>query len=410
MTGKRTAIKVQPDFQRDENQMSRIILSILLVVLLSPGFVSAQVKVRVFADRKPSGVSLLADKGRFELDIYDGTPTVVEPGDLVVFAMYGDRIAVKLKNSVSFTVDSLIVRGLGVNDLFFLRVNGTPGERRHYSGSLKCYADLGVMVLINLCDQEEYVAGVVRTEGGPGRRIEYLKSQALLARTYLYRHLDRHLIDGYNLCDHTHCQAFNGVTSDSLVLRAVKETRNQVILAADSTLIISAFHSNCGGETSTSDFVWLSSHAYLKKVNDPYCQKSPNARWKKTIPLAEWESYLKRSGFQGPGKTPLSYNFVQDKRQNNYKAGSFSIPFNRIRNDFDLKSSFFSVTREGNSIILRGRGYGHGVGLCQEGAMVMAARGFLSDEIIKFYYSDVIITDVKNARPLKVIKTINSSD
>ena len=129
----------------------------------------------------------------------------------------------------------------------------------------------------------DYIAGVVRTEGGPGRRIEYLKSQALLVRTYLYRHSDRHIIDGYNLCDNTHCQAFNGVTSDSLILRAASETRDQVILAADSSLIISAFHSNCGGETSTSDFVWLSGHAYLKKVTDPYCIKSPNTHWKKGL-------------------------------------------------------------------------------------------------------------------------------
>jgi len=381
--------------------MSRIILNILLIVLFMPAVATAQVKVRIFADRKPSAASLSVDHGRFELDISDGTPVVIEPGDPVVFAMYGGRIAVKLRNSVSFTVDSLTVRGLTGTDHFFLRVSGNQEERRHYSGSLKCYADLGVMVFINICDTEDYLAGVVRTEGGPGKRIEYLKSQALLARTYLFRHTDRHLIDGYNLCDLTHCQAFNGITSDSLVLKAVSETKDQVILASDSTLIISAFHSNCGGETSTSDNVWLSSHANLKKVNDPYCGKSPNARWKKTIPLAEWQSYLKRSGFSPAGNTAHSYNFVQDTRQEEYQIGSFSIPFNRIRNDFNLKSSFFSVTRAGNLIIFSGRGYGHGVGLCQEGAMVMAARGFKSEEIIKFYYSDVIITDIKNIRYLK---------
>lgn len=381
--------------------MSRIILNILLIFLLKPAPAPAQVKVRVFADRKPSTASFSAEQGAYELDIYDGSPVAIEQGDPVIFAIYGGRIAVKLRNSVSFTVDSLTVRRHAGNGRFFLRVNGDPGERRYYGGSLKCYADLGVMVFINICEEEEYIAGVVRTEGGPGKRIEYLKSQALLARTYLYRHLDRHLIDGYNLCDNTHCQAFNGITSDSLVLRAVSETGNRVILAADSTLIISAFHSNCGGETSTSDFVWLSSHAYLKKVIDPWCLKSPNARWKKTITLSEWEACLKRLGFKPEGKTAQSYNFGQDTRQDLYRTGSFSIPFNSIRNDLNLKSAFFSVTREGNSIILSGRGYGHGVGLCQEGAMVMAARGFKSDEIIKFYYSDVIITDIKNSKPLK---------
>ncbi|HNY51906.1 MAG TPA: SpoIID/LytB domain-containing protein [Bacteroidales bacterium] len=381
--------------------MSRIILNIMLIVILMPAVARAQVKVRIFADRKPSAVSLSVDQGRFELDIYDGSPVAIEAGSPVILALYEGRIAVKLRNSASFMIDSLTVRGLEGNDRFFLRINGNQGERRHYSGSLKCYADLGVMVLINICSEDDYIAGVVRTEGGPGKRIEYHKSLSLLARTYLYRHFDRHLIDGYNICDNIHCQAFNGISSDSLIMRAVLETRRQVILAADSSLIISAFHSNCGGETCTSDFVWLSSYAYLKNVNDPYCIKSPNAHWKKTIPLAEWESYLRRSGFNPEGKTVQSYNFVQDTRQKEYRIGSFSIPFNRIRNDLNLKSSFFSVSREGNSVILRGRGYGHGVGLCQEGAMVMAARGFKSDDIIKFYYSDVIISDVKNAKALK---------
>jgi stage II sporulation protein D len=59
------------------------------------------------------------------------------------------------------------------------------------------------------------------------------------------------------------------------------------------------------------------------------------------------------------------------------------------------------VVKEGNLITFKGRGYGHGVGLCQEGAMVMAARGFKYSEIIRFYYSDVIISDIKNARILK---------
>ena len=381
--------------------MSRIFLNILLLVFLLPFMAPAQVKVRVFADRKPSSASLSVIHGKFELDTYDGSTVFIEKGDPLILALYGGRIAVKLRNSVSFTVDSLTVRGLTGRDDFSLRINDGPGERRYYSGSLKCIADLGVMVFTNICGVEEYVAGVVRTEGGPGRRIEYLKSQAILARTYLYRHTDRHMIDGYNLCDNTHCQAFHGITSDSLILRAAWETRDQVILASDSTLIISAFHSNCGGETSTSDFVWLAGHAYLKKVSDPYCLKSPNAHWKKSIPLAEWESYLKRSGYVPSGNTGRSYNFAQNTRHNEYRIGSFSIPFNKIRNDLNLKSSFFSVSHEGSSIVLRGRGYGHGVGLCQEGAMVMAARGFKSGEIIKFYYSDVIVTDVKNVKPLK---------
>jgi stage II sporulation protein D len=68
-----------------------------------------------------------------------------------------------------------------------------------------------------------------------------------------------------------------------------------------------------------------------------------------------------------------------------------------MRSDLNLRSTFFSVYAVGDSIILKGRGYGHGVGLCQEGSMAMAAKGFDYREIIRFYYSGVIITDIKNA-------------
>ena len=209
------------------------------------------------------------------------------------------------------------------------------------------------------------------------------------------------MIDGYNLCDNTHCQAFNGISSDTLIDRAAVETKGLVVLDSDSILIISAFHSNCGGETSTSDFVWLSGHSYIKKVIDPYCIKSPNATWRKSIPLTEWETYLRKSGFAAVGTVVPSYNFSQLTRQNDYRIGSFSLPFGQIRNDLNFRSAFFSVIQEGNSITFKGRGYGHGVGLCQEGAMVMAARGFRYDDIIKFYYSGVIITDIKNTKVFK---------
>jgi stage II sporulation protein D len=372
----------------------------ILFILLS-GIVTGQVRVRIFANQKPSSALLTVAEGKYELDVYDGKSISLTAGDPVILAMYDNKIAVKIRNSVSFMCDSLTVKGLTGNDSFYFRVNGSSIVRQLYSGDLQCISDLGVLVFINICDVEQYIAGVVRTEGGPGKRIEYLKSQAVLARTFMYKHFERHLIDRYNLCDNTHCQAFNGISTDTLISRAALETKGLVVLDHDSTLIISAFHSNCGGETSTSDFVWLSGNSYVKKVIDPYCVKSPNATWRKTIPLTEWEAYLKKSGFVPVGTTAPSYNFSQLTRQNNYRIGSFSLPFGQIRNDLNLRSAFFSVVKEGNLITFKGRGYGHGVGLCQEGAMVMAARGFKYSEIIRFYYSDVIISDIKNARILK---------
>jgi stage II sporulation protein D len=110
---------------------------------------------------------------------------------------------------------------------------------------------------------------------------------------------------------------------------------------------------------------------------------------------------LKKSGYKATGNDTSSYSFSQLTRQNDYRIGNFSLPFRQIRNDLNLRSTFFSVFREGELIVFKGRGYGHGVGLCQEGAMVMAARGFKFSDIIGFYYSGVIISDIKNAKIVK---------
>jgi stage II sporulation protein D len=293
------------------------------------------------------------------------------------------------------------------NDNFSLRINIQTSLRQYYSGDLKCFPDLATLVMINICDMERYIAGVVMSEGGSGKNIEYFKSQAVIARTYMYRYIDKHLYDGYNVCDNTHCQAFNGTSSDSILNRAAIETKGLVILDQDSTIIESAFHSNCGGETASSGDVWLTVQPYLKKVIDPYCLSSRNAVWRKSIGLNEWIEFINESGFSGKTDDPSVFSFSQKSRLSDYKTGSFTIPLTIIRSELNLRSTFFSVYPEGDSIILRGRGYGHGVGLCQEGAMVMALKGFKFNQIIEFYYSGVLISDIKNAVILPVNSTVD---
>ena len=100
--------------------------------------------------------------------------------------------------------------------------------------------------------------------------------------------------------------------------------------------------------------------------------------------------------FSEPDKVTM-LNFSQITRLSDYRVGTFSIPLMEIRTDLGLRSTFFSVKVEGDSVILNGRGYGHGVGLCQEGAMAMASKGFDFKKIIEFYYKGVVILDIKYA-------------
>lgn len=377
--------------------MYKKLILILLINTLFILFTEGQVRIRLFSSQTPESALFSVTGGRYELITYNGGSLSVTKDESVLITRFNGKLAVKKGNEKGFTCDSLLLLGKTGNDLFSLRINDGFPIRQFYSGDLQCYPDLGTLLMINNCNIETYISGVVKAEGGSGRNKEYIKTQAILARTYMYKYFDKHLPDMYNVCDNTHCQAFNGLSRDSLINRAALETRGLVILDHDSTLIISAFHSNCGGETAAPADVWLTSLPYLKTVEDTYCTTSRNASWEKRMSLNEWIVLMKKSGYGGQTDNPAAFTFIQKKRQGNYRTGSFTVPLITLRTELNLRSTFFSVYADGDSVIIKGRGYGHGVGLCQEGAMAMAKDGLGYRQIIDFYYSDILITDIKNA-------------
>ena len=357
-------------------------------------FCQEQVRIRLFSNPGTELAVFTVLSGRYEMNTFSGSPGIAEPGEIVIVTRYGNSLYLKVRNREPMICDSLFFIGIIGNDSFSLRVQGVM---RYYSGDLHCFHDLGSLFLINLTDIEEYVAGVVLAEGGSGKNIEYFKTQAVIVRTYMYRYFDKHATDHFNLCDNTHCQVYNGITTDTIILHAALSTKGEVILGPDSTLIIAAFHSNCGGETAPSESVWLTDEPYLKKVTDPFCTASRNAKWQMTMSRDAWTGYFEKMGYSGDEDNPALLNFSQKTRMTEFRAGSFSLPLRQMRIDLNLRSSFFSVTASGDSVIISGRGYGHGVGLCQEGAMSMALKGFDYRQIINFYYSGVIIADVGEA-------------
>jgi stage II sporulation protein D len=377
--------------------MGRLKILVLFVLSVISTLVSAQVKIRLFANQSPESALFSVTKGRYILNGFNGESLTLSEGESVVVSRFNGKLALKSRNSIGFLSDSVILSGLTGDDNFSLRVNGQKSVRQYYSGDLKCFPDMETLVMINISDIERYIAGVVKAEGGSGKNIEYFKSQAVIARTYMYKYMDKHISDGYNVCDNTHCQVFNGSSSDSILNEAAMETKGLVILDQDSMLIESAFHSNCGGETASSEDVWLTGKTYLKKVIDPYCTSSRNSVWKKSITLNEWIDFIKRSGYTGKCDDVSVFSFSQKSRVSDYRVGSFTIPLTTIRTELKLRSTFFSVIPSGDSVVFSGRGYGHGVGLCQEGAMVMAAKGFDFSQIIDFYYSGIGISNIKNA-------------
>ncbi|UCG28704.1 MAG: SpoIID/LytB domain-containing protein [Bacteroidales bacterium] len=290
--------------------------------------------------------------------------------------------------------DKVELRGIMPDNSFYIRPVSPGLEEREYDGNLLLKTDLERLLILNITGMENYIAGVVQTEGGEGNLPEYYKTQAIICRTYTFGHIQRHEGEGFNLCDGVHCQAYKGRCShESIIYSGTIQTSDLVIIDQDSTLITAAFHSNCGGMTASSKSVWLSDKPYLQPVRDPFCTNHKNSIWQFKISLDDWLNYLIRNGVAGERINSRELSFRQDVRKEYYIVSGVKIPFSKIREDWNLRSSFFDIGISGTEVILEGRGYGHGVGLCQEGAMEMAQSGKNYNTIITFYYRGVSVVE-----------------
>jgi len=308
----------------------------------------------------------------------------------------GDSLVIVFHDGKKLLVNEIRITSENKYAYFRLGHNIKPTNFRQYDDGIILKNRFGNLLLINEVDMNDYLCGVIEKEAGKKKHPEYYKTQAVLCMTYWAKARPNHVLEGFELCDGVHCQAYMGKSSAvPAIINAVASTEGLIACDTSGMPVTAVFHSNCGGETEAAENVWSSSRPYLKPVKDPYCTSSPNASWTKSVSGDEWIKYLKANGFRTDSIKDLSeYGFVQENRTKYYKVKNDSIPFVKLRNELKLKSSFFSVTTGEGKITLYGRGYGHGVGMCQEGAMQMAKKGKDFEEILHFYFTGVELKSI----------------
>ena len=365
-------------------------------MLLSSSIFGRTIWVSLYNNRQIRSVVVSAYNGPLTV-IADGIEQFTIPFGQAFYAGLRDgKIWISDMNGQTGSYEKLMVQGVDSLSVVRMRPVSPQAEARNYEETVSLTVDVDRIQLINHIDEERYIAGVIEAETGQGQSREFYKAKAIICRTYLYGHFDRHENEGFHLCDEVHCQAYKGqCRSRNVILQAVLATQN-IILAdrKESKPILAAYHSNCGGETESAQNAWQNKLPYLTPVNDPYCTSTSNARWQKTVSLDEWIKYLMKNGFKPNPNIVTDFSFQQVRRIPNYKVNNFTMPVRVIRNDWQLRSTFFSISVEDGIVVFRGRGYGHGVGLCQEGAMEMGRRGFKYAEIINFYYKNVKMVSV----------------
>jgi stage II sporulation protein D len=277
---------------------------------------------------------------------------------------------------------------------------------------------------------EDYVLGVMRAEGTMETEPEALKALAIAIRTFAVRNRGRHAKDGFDFCSTTHCQRFT-VGRDPTVregaatlVAAVRTTEGQVMLDDHNQIVESYFGASCGGETANVADLWgVTPPVYLRGVRDEYCVTGPHAKWQDVITRANLLRALQSDARTDVGNRldqirishrdetgRAEFIILEGEHRKTVRGWDFKIIVGRVLGWHVLKSSRFELARAGTNFVFRGSGFGHGLGLCQEGAHVMAARGASYQKILEKYFPGTRVNrDAERARRGDTV-TANATD
>lgn len=363
-------------------------------------FFSQKIRVGIFTDQKVESIGVIVTSGSYDL-ISDSLLKSITSSDTVDFKIENkSNISIYLNHIFFINIEKIKLVQSDSNSIINFKPYIPNLKSRSYEGDFELVISNGFLRLVNTIEIDSYLKGVLESESGSHQPLEYYKAQAIISRTYAIKNFKKHAKDNFNLCDRTHCQAYlNKRKAELLIDSAIINTKGILMQDNNNALAPTFFHANCGGQTSETDLVWREKIVFLKSIKDTFCTKTKQAKWEKRISLEKWCEFLDDKynfPINDSASIQLMNKFKQPSRLTFYLDSKYGIPLTSLRQKFNLKSTFFSTEISGEDILLRGRGFGHGVGLCQEGAMEMAKQGFLFNQILDYYYKGMNLVYVKN--------------
>ena len=323
-------------------------------------------------------------------------------------------------------------------------------EEQTFTGMLRFIVHEDKICAINELSVEEYLTSVISSEMSDSSSLELLKAHAVISRSWLlaqikHRHeesesgsgffsfikKDNELIRWYDREDHTifdvcaddHCQRYQGITKQTKqqAREAVRQTKGEILMSGKE-ICDARFSKCCGGVTEEYRYCWENiNKPYLVSIQDPYCNTTDESvlrqvlnnydqethdfyRWTVTVSKEKVRRLLMEKLHVDLGSIVTMEALERGKsgRISRLKIigteSSFTIgkelEIRRILSDSHLYSSAFDIEVTDTAFVLHGKGWGHGVGLCQIGAAVMGEKGFKYDEILLFYYKNAEIKKI----------------
>lgn len=300
---------------------------------------------------------------------------------------------------------------------------GTPS----YAGTLELRAVSGGMAVINELPVETYLCGVVPSEMPASYELEALKAQAVCARSYAFRQMTSYGYPEYeaHVNDSTDFQVYNNSERQENSTRAVAETEGQVVRYKGEIATTYYYSTSCGRTTSLE--AWGTdpgdSGGYLQSVevrgdSGDYEKDLPWYRWTAQVPVQTLSALVSaNTGVQvgtlssvevtkrGPGDVALQIvasgdaGSVTVDTENKIRGALGGSGYTITKNDGStsqstalLPSAFFTIEKSGDTFVISGGGFGHGIGMSQNGANEMAKQGADYREILQMFYKDVEIS------------------
>lgn len=254
---------------------------------------------------------------------------------------------------------------------------------------------------------EDYVRAAVLSEfappSGDPRTIErMLEVQSLVSRTYAVAHLGRHASEGFDVCSTTHCQLYDpGRLRTSrwaaAAAEAVERSRGQVIWYEDRPAL-AVYHADCGGRTSSAAAIWTGPPLpYLTSIKDNGPARKAHTEWTYSAPVGDIERALAAD----PRTAVARFRDLHVERRDHGRAIDVTVRgetrrsvsaevlrevLGRAFGPRAIRSTWFDVRTRRGTVTFHGRGYGHGVGLCQAGALARIEHGTKPTDVIQKYF------------------------
>jgi stage II sporulation protein D len=295
---------------------------------------------------------------------------------------------------------------------------------KRYRGDLSVTPTDSGLFVVNRLPMDDYLRGVVPLEIGNRTAAEFaaVQAQAVAARTYAYKHLtDSRAFDMYATVQD---QVYGGADAEKAQADSAIMTTTDVVVLYAGQPISTPYHSTCGGSTAGVSEVWYDQpdQPYLRPVSDRipgtnnyYCDASPRFSWTQTYDAAGLRTVMEKYLATYTNAPKANLGRITDVREQGRTAsgrvaaltvrtesGSYTLRGNDIRfvlrdpKGAILNSTFFTLLPatsggEVSSLSLSGRGYGHGIGMCQWGAIGRARAGQNYRTILETYYPGTTI-------------------